>query len=181
MANAAKLLIEAEFAFRNISPGSTNERKYTARAKRYASRLVRKYPMSTEADQARTILRHLGIGYATAARALRPTRPLSPSPHKDHTPEAPHLHTAVQKKVIAEVLAPPRKRQAQTEDDDSWQNIWRIFSDTSYAKKKIMAFILVFAIAIIGFSPFLLVFFLYYAAQPAKIRNHVHQVVTYFA
>jgi hypothetical protein len=185
VASAETLLAEAEFASRNITPGSTDEKRYTALAKRYASKLVRKYPASQEADQARDILRHLGIGVA-AKPVSRPRRSLNPSPHVDHTPEAPHRHelrTPVPKAVAPLVVESKPRRNNRSRDplDDSWQNIWRIFAALSYTKKKIIAFVLMLAVVFIGFTPFLLLFFLYYAAQPAKIRSHVHQFVTYFA
>jgi hypothetical protein len=181
MASAEKLLAEAQYAFRNISPGSADERKHSARAKRYASKLLRKFPVSPEAEQARNILRHLGAGFAAPKRTVFSKRSMSPSPHVDHTLEMSHRHTTEQRKVIDEVLAPARKQRARSAKDDSWQNIWQIFLGLSYTKKKILAFLSVFLMVIVGFTPFLLVFFLYYAAQPVKIRAHLHDVVTYLA
>lgn len=192
MSNAEKLLFEAEFAFRNISPGSTDEKKYTARAKRYASKLLRKYPASPEAEQAQIILRRLGVAYATAKprprRGLRPQskQPLSPSPHADHTSEAPHRHSAKQREAITKALALPSAKKrigrgAQAKSDDSWENIWRTLLGLSYTKKKMLAFLSIFVIVIIGFTPFLWLVLLYYAVQPAYIRGHAHKVVTYFA
>jgi len=185
VASAEALLAEAEFAFNNISPGSTDEKKYTALARRHASTLLRKYPASKEADQARSILRRLGMG-VPAKPVSRPRKPRSPSPHVDHTREAPHIHelrTPVPKTVTPLAVASKPRRNNKSRDrlDDSWQNSWLIFAGLSNTKKKIIAFILMFAIVFIGFTPFLLLFFLYYAAQPAKIRSHVHQFVTYFA
>ena len=187
MASAEKLLHEAEFAFRNISPGSADEKKYAARAKRYASKLVRKYPASPEAEQANSILRRLGFGYAIAKpkskRRPGPNQPVSPSPHADHTSEAPHRHSAHQREAIVKALAldPTRMRPARAKDNDSWKDIWQTFLGMSTTKKKILMFVALFVAVIVGFTPFLLLFFLYYVTQPAKIRNHLHTVVTYFA
>jgi hypothetical protein len=186
VASAEKLLLEAEFAFRNISPGSTDERKFTARAKRYASKLVRKYPASSEAEQAHTILRHLGVGYSSVKSRLSTRRPASRSPHADHTRESPHRHQLKTPKPSARgslVVADSRNRsrKKQNMSDDSWENIWRIFLGLSHTNKRILAFLLMFVFVIIGFTPFLLVFFLYYVTQPARIRSHVHTIVTYFA
>ena len=186
MASAEKLLREAEFAFRNISPGSTDERKFTARAKRYASKLVREYPASSEAEQAHSILRRLGVGYSSVKSRPSTKRPASRSPHADHTPESPHRHQLTTPKpsgrgslVVAD--SGNRSRKKRDLSDDSWENIWRIFLGLSHTSKRILAFLLMFVIVIIGFTPFLLVFFLYYLTQPAQIRNHVHTIVTYFA
>ena len=191
MANAEKLLHEAEFAFRNISPGSADEKKYAARARRYASKLLRKYPASPEAEQANNILRRLGFGYAIAKPKSkqrpkprpRPSQPVSPSPHADHTSEAPHRHSAQQREAIVKALAldPTRMRLARAKDNDSWKDIWQTFLGMPTAKKKILMFVALFVAVIVGFTPFLLLFFLYYVTQPAKIRNHLHTVVTYFA
>ena len=186
MASAEKLLLEAEFAFRNISPGSTDEKKFTARAKRYASTLVRKYPASSEAQQAHSILRHLGVGYSTVKSRSSKRRSASRSPHADHTSEASHRHELKLPKqsargslVVADVRDGSRKKRNLNED--SWENIWQVFLGVSHNNKKVLAFLLMFALLIIGFTPFLLVFLLYYVAQPALIRGHAHKVVTYFA
>ncbi len=186
MASAEKLLLEAEFAFRNISPGSTDEKKFTARAKRYASKLVRKYPASSEAEQAHNILRHLGVGYSSVKSRSSRRRPGSRSPHADHTSEAPHRHelkTPKQSTRDSGVVADARDRSRKKRNlgEDSWENIGRIFLGLSPTNKKILAVLMMFAFVIIGFTPFLLVFFLYYAAQPAMIRSHAHKIVTYFA
>jgi hypothetical protein len=186
VASAEKLLLEAEFAFRNISPGSTDERKFTARAKRYASKLVRKYPGSSEAEQAHNILRHLGVGYSSVKSRLSTSRPASRNPHADHTREAPHRHELKTPKPSkrGSLVVGDSKDRFQKErnlSEDSWENIWRIFLGLSHTNKKILAFLLMFAFVVIGFTPFLLVFFLYYVAQPALIRSHAHKIVTYFA
>jgi len=193
VASPEKLLLEAEFAFRNISPGSTKEKKYTAKAKRYASKLVRQYPASSEAERAHDILRHLGVGHATAKPKPprrsrpkpRPSQPYSPSPHADHTPEPPHRHSEEQRNAISKALALPKKRRLsrgeRVTDDDSWTNIWQTFLGLSYTKKKILGVVLLFVVFIIGFTPFLLVFFIYYAVQPASLRRHIHQAVSIFA
>ena len=188
MASPEKLLLEAEYAFRNITPGSIDEKKFTAAAKRYASRLVRKCPASQEFEQAHGILRRLGVGHSAvkprSGPRPRPGQPFSPRPHADHTPQAPHRHSAEQREAIAKVLARTKKRLgrgARATQDDSWKNIWRIFLGLSYSEKKILTFLSIFLFAIIAFTPFLLVFFLYYAAQPASIRKHLHRIVTYFA
>lgn len=185
MASAEKLLHEAEYSFRNICPGSTNEKKYTALAKRYASSLVQKYPLSPEADQAHNILRRLGFGYAITRPKSKPRprsrQPVSPSPHSEHTAETPHRHSAQQLEAIAQVLTPTRARNVRATNNDGWHNIWQDFLGLSYSKKKILIFVTLFAIAIVAFTPFLLLFFLYYVTQPAKIQIHLRSVVSYFA
>ena len=60
MANAGELLREAQYAYQNVSHGdSPDNRKKTARAKSVARKIIRKFPTSSEADQARQILERL--------------------------------------------------------------------------------------------------------------------------
>lgn len=61
MANAEKLLHEAQFAFQSISFGETraNDRN-RSRASSLCRKIIRKYPASMEAGEAHAILRRLG-------------------------------------------------------------------------------------------------------------------------
>jgi len=140
-----ELLREAQHAFQNISPGSTDEKKYTALAKRLALRIIRKSPDSSEGTQARMILYRLGDDDGLALQ------------------RAPSAAT-----LPSEIGAD------SSGEEDSWQNIWRVFSALSYTKKKIVALVLFFALLIIGFTPFLLIFFVVYFFQPALIRKHIY-------
>ena len=63
MADADETIREAQYAFHNIGPGSADERKYRARAKKFAKRVIRKYPASIEASRARAILDALDVSY----------------------------------------------------------------------------------------------------------------------
>ena len=61
MANAEKLLHEAQFAFQSISFGDTpDNRRNAARATSLCKKIIRKYPASMEASEAHAILRRLG-------------------------------------------------------------------------------------------------------------------------
>jgi len=139
--NVEELLREAQHAFLNISPGSADEKKYTAMAKRLALRIIRKSPDSSEGTQARMILYRLGSD-------------------EDLVPQT----TATAATVLS----------SNTADEHSWENIWQMFSALSYTKKKVVALVLFFVLLIIGFTPFLLVFFIFYLFQPALIRKHLH-------
>ena len=61
MASAEQLLNEAHFAFASISYGqSLSNKRHAARAKSLCRRIIRRYPSSMEASEARAILRRLG-------------------------------------------------------------------------------------------------------------------------
>ena len=61
MATAEHLLHEAQYAFHSISYGQSREnRRNAARAKSLCMKIIRKYPIGMEADEAHAILRRLG-------------------------------------------------------------------------------------------------------------------------
>jgi hypothetical protein len=61
MANAEKLLHEAQYAFQSISFGETpDNRRNASRALSLCKKIIRKYPASMEASEAHAILRRLG-------------------------------------------------------------------------------------------------------------------------
>ena len=61
MATAEQLLNEAQYAFANISFGeSFANTRYAARAKSLCRKIIRKFPATTEASEARAILRRMG-------------------------------------------------------------------------------------------------------------------------
>ena len=61
MASAEHLLNEAHYAFANISYGESRANKRNAaRAKSLCRKIIRRFPDSTEASEARAILRRLG-------------------------------------------------------------------------------------------------------------------------
>ena len=61
MASAERLLNEAHYAFASISYGESLENKrHAARAKSLCRKIIRRYPTSMEAREARAILRRLG-------------------------------------------------------------------------------------------------------------------------
>ena len=61
MANAEKLLHEAQYAFQSISYGESRDNKRNAsRAKSLCEKIIRKFPTSMEAGEAHAVLRRLG-------------------------------------------------------------------------------------------------------------------------
>jgi hypothetical protein len=61
MASAEQLLNEAQYAFNSISAGeSRGNNRNRSRAKSLCKKIIRKYPVSTEAAEAHAILKRLG-------------------------------------------------------------------------------------------------------------------------
>ncbi len=179
MSSTEEMLREAQHAFQNISPGSADEKKYSARAKRLALRIIRKSPDSIEGTQARMILFRLGDRPFISA-----TRNSVHKPHAGVTEHTPHPArnesgdaNFVTQTIAAVASATQEHRSNDASDDDSWSSIWRLFSDLSYNKKKIVVVVLGAALLFIGFTPFLLLFFAFYFIQPALIRKHVHRLL----
>ena len=72
MANAEKLLHEAQFAFQNISFGESRDNKRNAaRAKSLCMKIIRRHPTSVEAGEAHAILRRLGEEAYTSKLAVQ--------------------------------------------------------------------------------------------------------------
>lgn len=87
MANAEKLLHEAQYAFQSISFGDTRDNKRNAsRAKRLSDKIIRKYPASMEASEAHAILRRLGEEAYSSKMAVRHRHQTQAEHHQAPTP-----------------------------------------------------------------------------------------------
>lgn len=116
MASADEWLREARYALQNVSPGSTDEHKYTVRAKSYALQVVRKYPHSIEAAQAREILAQLNVQIAKPAIPTR--QPLA----------SPSRSPAIERPVAVPAVHPKTNRfTARPVTDDPWRAIFKRF------------------------------------------------------
>ena len=81
MATAEQMLNEAQYAFANITFGeSFTNARHAARAKSLARKIIRKFPATMEASEARAILRRLGEEAYTSEMPIR-HRHLSQSEH----------------------------------------------------------------------------------------------------
>lgn len=179
MATADELIREAHYAFRNISHGSTDARKYRARAKKYAKQIIRKYPTSMEASQARTILRQLDE-YVEVAPPPSVVVALTASKQsnaanifvKDHASNSGHTAKVSRTPVVSNTLF---ENAAVSED---WKSLARRFMQLPSAKKKLLGFVIAIAIFFPGgiFAVSGLVIF--YAVQPALLKKHVDQLLT---
>jgi hypothetical protein len=72
MASAEQMLNQAQYAFANISFGeSLANARHAARAKSLARKIIRKFPATMEATEARAILRRLGEEAYTSEMPIR--------------------------------------------------------------------------------------------------------------
>jgi len=173
--SADELIREAQHAFRNISHGSTDERKYRARAMRYAKRVIRKYPTSIEASQARTILRQLDEYVEIAPPpplAIQTESKAAIEFSKDHARDSGHTANVSRAPVVTNALF---QNAAVSED---WKDLLRRFVQLPSAKKKFLGFILAIGIFFPGaiFATSGLIIF--YALQPALLKRHLDQLLT---
>ena len=83
MATAEQMLNEAQYAFANITFGeSFANARHAARAKSLARKIIRKFPATMEASEARAILRRLGEEAYMSEMPIR-HRHVSQSQHHD--------------------------------------------------------------------------------------------------
>ena len=162
MASAEELIREAQFAFHNVGPGSTDDKRNRARAKKFAKRVLRRYPVSPEAQQARAILSQLDVEYALATD----TNLVS---GKKHSP-APAL--------IQSVSSSSEARTFVTHDGNSdWKDLWQLFSELPQLQKKILSFVLTFIVLFLVFTPFLFVFLIILFIKRDALRDLLHKVL----
>jgi len=170
VASAEELIREAQYAFRNIGHASTDEKKYRARARKYARQLIRKYPTSMEASQARSILDQLNVGTLvqpqpavaspTSAAADFERSHAADSGHTKNLSRTPAaLDAALQKSGIAE----------------DWRDLVRRLMNLPPGTKKTIG--IVAFLAIVFTFPFgIFVLFgliIFYASQPALLKKHL--------
>jgi len=156
LASADELFREAQHALQNVIPGSTDERRNIARAKNYAMQLVRKYPHSIEATQARSILAQLDVSIAAPVEALVKRRA----------------------DVARDTYKPPG-RFTKTHNDHPWRPILRRFVALPTSRKKILAAGLIFTM-IIPFALFVwLGLAVVYALNLPLLKRHLLALLNY--
>jgi len=168
VASADELIREAQYAFSSISHGSTNERKYRARAERYAKRVIRQHPASIEALQARTILGNLNLRVdVRSQQGVSPQANAAADFEKSHSSDSNHSRS---------VGATPPTTDAtfQQTYNDEWRDLLRRFMELPQNKKKYLGIIAAIAIFVPGgiFAVFGLIIF--YALQPALLKRHLN-------
>jgi hypothetical protein len=173
VASADELIREAQYAFRNISYGSTDERKYRARAEKYARRVIRKYPASIEASQARQILAQMNLQIPVQSQPVAPPPNAAADFEKSHSADSGHT-TNLNPRPTS--LRAALQHSGVPED---WRDLIRRFMGLPPGKKKTIGFVFFFAIVFffpIGiFTVSGLVIF--YALQPALLKRHLGQLL----
>ncbi|NQV85518.1 MAG: hypothetical protein HQ492_00365 [Woeseiaceae bacterium] len=158
MAGADELIREAQHAFQNVSPGSTDERKNIARAKKFATRVVKRFPGSPEAIQARKILRHFDVGFAPPA-STQSGRPLATLANHS-TPTRPS-ENAIRRFAGAAAM------------DDEWRSILQRFATLPRGKTRllwiVMVFVFIFPLSLFGILALAIV----YAFNPPLLKRHL--------
>jgi hypothetical protein len=175
LASAEELIREAQYACHNIGHGSIDERNFRARAKKYAKRIIRKYPASVEASQARTILSQLNV----RVDIQLPPSPLAQSDaatdfKKDHAVDSGHTASV----ASTPVASSPGFQRAKGTDD--WRGLFRRFVELPLNKKKILGIIIAIALFFPGgiFAVSGLVVF--YALQTALLKKHLDLLLKRF-
>jgi len=169
VASADELIREAQYAFGNIGHGSTDERKYRARAQKYASRVVRKYPTSIEASQARTILDQLSIRIdVRSPPGMSPQADAAADFERSHSPGSGHT------KIISGTPLTSASRLQRANDNDDWRGLFRRFVELPHTKKKILGIIAAVAIFFPGGIFAVSGLIIFYALQPALLKKHLN-------
>ncbi|MDJ0907082.1 MAG: hypothetical protein QNI96_13770 [Woeseiaceae bacterium] len=178
MASAEKLLNEAQYAFNSIGPGgSRGDRRNASRASRLARKIIRKYPASSEAAEARSILKRLG------EEAFAPRLPLMHG-HAGHsesqrTPESPSATT------MTSVNRAPTGKVAQFEDTVAldWSGLLSVILATPRILLGVILVAGLFLFNLFGWFLLLPILLLVFLVSPArsllqrKQRNDINAVV----
>jgi hypothetical protein len=173
VASADELIREAQYAFRNISHGSTDERKYRARAEKYARRIIRKYPASIEASQARQILAQLNFQIPVQSQPVAPPRNAAADFEKSHSADSGHTKN---------LSRPPTSLRAALQHSgvpEDWRDLIRRFIDLPPGKKKTIGFVIFFAIVFFFPIGIFIVsgLVIFYALQTALLKKHLGQLL----
>jgi hypothetical protein len=166
VAGADEIIREAQYAFRNISPASADERKNRARAKKYAQRVIRKYPTSIEASQARAILDALDVSYKVQKSGAEPGPPQEAITFlKNHSRTAGHGANST------------HTRAPQEFGTSEWRTLMQRFSKLPNHKKKYVA-IGLFVVLVFPGGIFLMGgLAVLYALRPALLKKHLDHLL----
>jgi len=167
MARADELIREAWFAFHNIGPGSTDNERYVTRAKRVAGRIIRQYPRSIEAAQAREILWNLGDRKRPAKIPQVHVHDEQPR-HRPHEPRRTPPKTAPMPRAV---------RARPVTDPTSWAAIWQRITALPKPQRNSLGVMLFIAFILFATVPFLLFVFVIYALRPSRVKQHLVAVL----
>ena len=172
MASADELIREAQYAFRNISHGSTDEKKYRAKATKYANQVIRKYPTSIEASQARSILNQMNIPVVALSIPPVPTNAAADF-EKSHSQSSGHTTSLSRTPASLEAAL----QQSGVAED--WRDLIRRLMNLPPGKKKTIGIVVL--LAVVFSFPFGIFIFaglvIFYAVQPALLKKHLEQLL----
>ena len=160
MADAEKLLNEAQYAFQNIGYDSDGaNRRQAARAKSLAQKVMRKYPGSSEANIAHSILLRLGDDSYS---------PGSKNQHVHSTsPETQHSHT-VERTPVSNSMQSHRPKSEEGEELQWAALVEKIFQ----LPKWTLGVIFVFGTFLFGiFGPFILLPIIIFVVMGSPLKN----------
>jgi hypothetical protein len=166
MVNAEKLLNEAQYAFNNVGPGGTrDDRRNASHASRLARKIIRKYPTSTEAAQAHSILRRLGEEAFQAQMPLAHRHAEHGESH--HTPEPQKLPA----RAVASADWTPTGKATQDGDIVSldWRGLLSLLLATPKIVLGVMLAVGLFLFGIFGWFLFLPLLALIMLTSPARV------------
>ena len=172
MASAGELIREAQYAFRNISHGSTDERKYKARAEKYAKRVIRKYPVSVEASQARRILDQLNVQIA-----VQPQPVVSPPPDAAANFEKSHSLASGHTNIFRNAPSMSDARFQQSGETEEWRSLLQRLIKLPPNKKKILVIIAFVAIVFPGGIFVISAGIIFYALRRAVLKEHLNRLL----
>lgn len=155
MANAEKLLHEAQYAFQCISFGESREnRRNASRAKSLCDKIIRKYPASMEAGEAHAILRRLGEEAYTSKMKVRHRHISQAEHHRAPTPTPTPAPTPTSR---AEARAARARQRTFVTDDGVERLDWGALIKWFFTLPKYVFGLIAFAgIFLFGFlGPFL--------------------------
>lgn len=164
MATAEELIQAAYFELQNVAPGATDEQRRRSRAIRLAKRILRQYPVSIEARQARSILRQLKID--DAAQRFVDTH----SHGNDGSPIA--ITTAAPKPESR-----PGFNPLVASADTDWKSLWLLFTALPYLQKRILIFIVMFIVLFVAFTPFVLFLAIFLLIKRDAIRQLLYKIL----
>ena len=139
MASAEQLLNEAQYALHSINSGESRDNgRNASRARALSKKIIRKFPTSTEANSAHSILRRLGDeAYVSGLGAP---------------------HEGVVEHVFHKVQS-PESQQRPTQSDETvvldWAGLLRLIFSTQ--KSGLAVVVIVVGVLFANFGPFLLI------------------------
>jgi hypothetical protein len=174
LASAEELIQAAYFELQNVTPGATDEERRRSRAIRLAKSVLRKYPVSIEARQARSILRQLKIDdsvrrFVDTHSHSNDAKPLAITTMRRRPESGPTSEPVSRPGLAPKPLVAPA--------DTDWRSLWQLFTALPYLQKRILIFILMFIALFVAFTPFVLIFAFLLLIKRDAIKPLIHRIL----